>query len=265
MVDEVNTDTTVEAPQDNTQINNKEINNNVNDTSDNKYVDKEAYEEVKQQSLAVNKQLKEQEEKINRMKKALLDEDSTTGMTEAQKQEFFQSLADNPKETIKKLTQETANKDLEEIKQWKEQQDLEKANNAAISYLSQVDPDFNNVHNNMAKYLKPDEFEFYKNRPDGYEILYSKVKTRMDIENKQKQQQTQTATNTAKNIANQTANTEIPTSSGRTQEATVDDIDRNIATAREEGIWNKGEGFSELDKDIFAQYQRDVYGIKPKK
>jgi len=87
----------------------------------------------------------------------------------------------------------------------------------------------------------------------------------MEIDNKNKAQQTQTATNTAKTIANQTATSEAPVSSGGRNEVQVDDLDRRISENRQTGNWNKGEGFSDQDVDFFAQFQRDVYGIKPKR
>jgi len=231
-------------------------------------VDFEAVNTIKQQMSGYEKQIAQQNEKLkelDRIKKAIVGDDLTTGMNEKEKERFFQDLAENPTETIKRVQRESVSSELQEIRNWQKQQDLNRANTQTRAYLSQSDPDFTNVENNMAKYLRPEEFEMYKDSPDGYEILYSKAKTRMEIENKQKAQQTQTATNTAKNIANQTANSEIPVSSGGREEVVVDDLDRNIQTARSEGRWNKGNELTDLDADIFAKYHRDVYGIKPKR
>ena len=235
-------------------------------------VDMEAVNAIKAELSGYKEKMEQQNEKLkelDRIKKAIVGEDLTNGMNEKEKERFFQDLAENPTETIKRITRETAseasNNELAEIRQWKKQQELAQANMSVMSSIRAADPDFDNVFNNMGKYLSAEEIEKYQNQTDGFEIAYAKAKMKMEIDNRNKAQQTQTATNTAKNIANQTANSEVPNSSGRTNEPSIDDIDRNIDTAIREGNWNKGEGITPLDVDIFAQFHRDAYGIKPKR
>jgi len=133
-------------------------------------VDDEAVSAIKQQLSGYERKIAQQDEKLkelDRIKKAIVGDDITVGMNDKDKEKFFQDLADNPTETIKKLTRETANSELQEIKNWQRQQDLARSNMAIRDYLSKSDSDFVTVEKNMANYLKPEEFEQYKDNPDG--------------------------------------------------------------------------------------------------
>lgn len=235
-------------------------------------MDYEAVNAIKQELSGYRSQIEKQNEKLkelDRIKKAIVGEELTTGMSEKEKERFFQDLAENPTETIKRITKETAgearNSEIEELKAWKRQQELSQANASIMSNLKASDSDFDKVFSNMGNYLTAEEISHYQQQADGFETAYAKARMRMEIDNKNKQAQTQTATNTAKSIANQTANSEIPSSSGGRGEVVVDDLDRRVNTAINEGNWNKGDNFTELDADIFAKFERDAYGIKPKR
>ncbi len=234
-------------------------------------MDYEAVNAIKQELSGYRSQIEKQNEKLkelDRIKKAITGEDLTTGMSEKEKERFFQDLAENPTETIKRITKETAGEtsrnEIEELKAWKRQQELSQANASIMSNLRSRDGDFDKVFSNMGNYLSAEEIEHYQQQADGFETAYAKAKMRMEIDNKNKQAQNQAATATAKGIANQTANSEIPSSSGGRGEVEVDDLDRRVNSAINEGRWNKGDGYTELDADIFAKFQRDAYGIKPK-
>jgi hypothetical protein len=229
--------------------------------------DNEAVETIKQQlQIAQNKILEQgnQIKEIDRIKKAITGEDITAGMSQKDKERFMQDFVDNPEETLRKVAKNANDGELAEIKNALNQQAIERANNTTISQMAQADPDFNDVRNNMAKYIKPEEFEEYKNRSDGFETLYLKTKGRMLIDKRNQQEQTREATNTVKNISNQTSITEIPMGGTRTQEPPTDDLDKEIKDKINRGEWNSGDRLTDTDDLIFEQFARDAYGFKRK-
>jgi len=229
--------------------------------------DNEAVETIKQQLQIAQNKILEQDSKIkeiDRIKKAITGEDITAGMSQKDKERFMQDFVDNPEETLRKVAKNATDNELAEIKNKLNQQSIERANNATINQLAQADPDFNDVRNNMAKYIRPEEFEEYKNRSDGFETLYLKTKGRMLIEKRNQQEQTREATNTVKNISNQTSVTEIPSGGARTQEPPMDELDKAIKDKINRGEWNSGDRLTETDDLIFEQFARDAYGFKRK-
>lgn len=202
--------------------------------------------------------LKQDTGKLRKIKEVFSEEDK-----QADNEKFFKELAENPIETIEKITTGKASEKIERLEKQLYEKELKENDAIILSRLKSQDNDYDTVFANMSKYVNEEDFKKYQTDPNRSEIWYSLAKQRMTADLLNKKNEQNKANTVAKNIVNQTASSEIPTNNNSADEFT-NDLDRNISKAREEGRWNKGEGFSQLDNDIFARFHRDAYGIKPR-
>jgi len=205
-----------------------------------------------------NAKLSESTGKLNKIKEVFTGEDK-----EATNEKIFKEFAENPVETIEKYSKSKNTNEVEELRNIIYSNQLKENDSRILAGIKLKDPDFDIVSADMGKYLTDEDYNKYVNDPKRAETFYSLAKTRMTADMEGKKVERAKANNIVKEIVNKTANSEIPTS-GSNSDDNVDDLDRRISTRREQGDWSRGEEFTEKDTDIFARYNRDAYGIKPK-
>ena len=196
--------------------------------------------------------------KLNKIKEIFTGEDRT-----AINEKIFAEITEDPRAAIEKYSQGKTAKEIEELKDIVHKSQLEKNDAGVLTRIKSIDSDYDAVFAGMGKYLTNDEYKKYENDPNRAEIFYSLAKTRMKADIEGKKVERTKANTIVKEIVNKTANSEIPAGGSNSDEG-IDDLDKRISTRREQGDWSKGEEFTEKDADIFARYNRDTYGVKPK-
>jgi hypothetical protein len=196
--------------------------------------------------------------KLNKIKEVFTGEDKETV-----NEKIFKEFAENPVETIEKYSQSKNASEIKELKNIIQENQLERDDSNVLAKIKTKDSDYDIVFAEMGKYVKDDDYKKYKNDPNRAEIFYSLAKSRMTADIEGKKVERAKANTIVKETVNKTANSEIPSSGGNSEE-TGDDLDRRIETVKETGNWSRGEEFTEKDADIFARFNRDAYGIKPK-
>ena len=216
---------------------------------------KSEFESFKNETAAI---VKDSTGKLNKIGEIFKGEDK-----EATNEKIFKEFAENPVETIEKYSKNKNTGEVEELRNIVYTNQLKENDTRVLANIKSKDPDYDIVFADMGKYVTNEDYKRYENDPNRAEIWYGLAKTRISADIEAKKVERAKANNIVKEIVNKTANSEIPTS-GSNSDDNVDDLDRRISTRREQGDWSRGEEFTEKDTDIFARYNRDAYGIKPK-
>ena len=219
--------------------------------------DSSAIEELKAKMAEFEEGSKQDKIKLDSVKKVLLGED----LSADEEKKFYDKLATKPKEALEELIK----KNIEPINKKFKEQEIASKDAASFNYLRSIYSDFDDVIKEAGKYLSKEDIEQTDNLPNRTEIRFNLIRGRRELDLKGRKMQETTAMNKAKEEINKTAKTEAPKGGGTMEEGNVEDeLSEGIKSRIREGKWNKGEGFTKQDEDIFAEFNRDAYGIKKK-
>lgn len=147
------------------------------------------------------------------------------------KEKFFNDLANDPEKTLEDFYSQRSKSETEELKSELTKIKLEREDSQALDRLKTEDPDFDNVMAHWGNVMTEDEFKkLYSgmaDNPDRNDIIYYKVKARINKQNLSKKDIETKANKEAKDNINKTAKSEIPSSGGNIETKTVEDDRRD--------------------------------------
>ena len=211
MVDNVKDDKTVDTKP--VEIKETEVKPEVDKKTEPEYQDNNAMSEIQKQIDEMkiqNKQIAQKAQQYDKITEAV------TGQPDRVKtdEKFFRDFADNPEETLANFLKTHTDKEVTELKEKMEKKEVSDANAMSVQYFMQNDPDYEEVTDFMQKNIPREDFEKYMNKKDGFDVLYSRAKTRMNIMNIDKKAKEGKATVDAKNIDNKKSVSEVPSGGG---------------------------------------------------
>lgn len=201
-------------------------------------LDTAAIDELKGKMEDIEKRSLDYESRMEKAKKAILGEDSST---KEEEDIFYKKLATMPKEAVEDLIK----KNIEPIKQEFQKREILDKDKTAFMNLRASYPDFDEVMKDAPIYLSREDMEATESLPNRTEVRFNLIRGRREIGLRNKKMQETNSINKAKSEINKTAKTEVP-AGGQVQETKTDNDARRERIEKYKGEWDSDKVLDEV-------------------